>query len=159
MPSLCFIVSRNKHVVEVAEGATVLEMKELLLLDNGIGINRGVDSNSLRLISAGKLLGDEQTIETLKLDKFSKITVLVGNAGAKVPTIPRHLQTRVLDDLGSGGGATRAIGQSQPPSLLKLSPKSRFREIQVLPGLPMQDRARAILVGFANSPGFIAVME
>ena len=154
MPLFTVVHLKRSFEIDVPAPATVARLKEAIETDGRV---TDAKASRFRLIVSGKLLKDDaEDLESLKLDRYTKITLILGaEPGARVPTLPRHLQTRIFDDFS---GVSR--GAAPPPvTPTTLSSRSRFREIQVLPGLPQQDRARALLLGFANHPGFIAVME
>jgi len=118
-----------------------------------------VDPDSIKLISGGKVLESATLLSALG---SRKVTMMASKkaqlaAAAAASALPRHQQVRVKNDLDAAAGAGGATYDSMPS--LELSRDSRFGDIQTLPGLPFQERAREILCSLANDAGVVAVMK
>ena len=128
---------------------TIADVKEFLKSQN-----ESVAPESIKLISSGKVLDDSTVInEEIKLTMVaSKKEQLT----AVSTVLPIYRQVRVKNDLDT---ATAAQVERKNVSSVSLSRESRFGDIQILPGLPFQERAREILLSLANDPGVIACMK
>lgn len=150
--SLAVVYQHAVNSVTMQSDVTVLALKNELCLRLSSDFT---SPRQMRLISGGRLLRDDDVLQSLKLDRQSKITLLkVDPDAVGAVRLPRHQQSRVINDLD-------ASSMKRMPKVsynMQLSARSRFKEIQVL-NLPMADRARAILTGLANDDGVIAVMK
>lgn len=152
---IVILCQRAKYSIQIPEIATVFDLKQNII--EAGNINPSLKSTlQIKLILCGKLLKDHESLQSLRMDVHSKITLLQITPGAQIPPpLPRHLQTRIIDDLKSNETPAYPLSVSST----SLSPQSRFHGIEILPNLSMQDRARAILIELANDDGVIAVMK
>ncbi|CAM9642400.1 unnamed protein product, partial [Phaeothamnion confervicola] len=115
----------------------------------------GIPPSNQRLISKGKVLEDEREVSGLRKlllvgSKAEDVELAIGTPAQSV---------RVRDDL-AGDVVPKGFKRVPLPFLMKPEERSpyRFERIEILPGLPEQDRAREILESLANDPGIMAVL-
>ena len=131
--------------------------------------------DSIKLIIEGKQLKNEFSMmklmdagcpvgETvLKITENTCLTMIATKILTKEVEAPKiHLSTRIINDLSTDG-----VQPQIHPSQLRTNKHQverkrteyEFHRIEVLPGLPDQDKAMEILVGLANDPAVLAVMK
>lgn len=134
------------------------EFHELdLSLENNVGKVKKVlaerldlRETSVRLINAGKVLGDDEVLSDQHTNVVMMATPLAKNIEDETP---QHLRVRLIDDLTKKPKRAGASGKN-----LSLS-DSYFGNITPLEGLPMRDKAYSILLSLATDPGIVAIMK
>lgn len=150
--------------------STILDVKETLAEQTNTQLD------SIKLIISGTQLKNEYSVDQLvrgngirigesiiKLKEESVVTMIATKRTAKAVEAPRnHEQSRVINDLTTDGFQPQVH-----PSQLRVNVYERPRErteyefhgIEVLPGLPDQDKAMELLKSLANDPAVLAVMQ
>ena len=129
--------------LSITDTMTVGDAKGVLAQDHHLRVE------TVRLIVSGKVL---EPTELLTTYKDSVITMVASSKDVKIEDdTPRHLRTRVVDDL------TQAPKEyTEKP--LSLS-QSHFGTITTLPGLDMHDKAYNILLSLATDRGIVGIMK
>lgn len=160
-------VDPDKGTMTVGEARRALAAMEALGVDG--------EAERLRLIYGSQQLKDDDA----SLADVGVVAVPIGTQprrGAKVLTARGTSRAavaalsaaaadrgaRIVDDLksapsavGRGGAGGAGVGRGGG----RRASKSRFGSVRPLPGLPDEDKARALLERLANDPGVVAVME
>ena len=138
----------------------ILDVKQAIITDGRIRPSSATtDVSAMKLILAGRILKDDDLVASLKIDRHSSITLLLGGVSGGRLAVPRQEQNRIIDDLQAGSGGRAKAPGGLPASSTALSSGSRFGRVEVLQGLAMHTRASALLHELANDPGIIAVMK
>ena len=132
-----------------------------LSIDNNVGnIKKNLAekmklrADSVRLINAGKVLGDDEVITEQEDKQYMNVVMMATPLGKKIEDdTPQHMKVRLVDDLTKKPKRAGASGKK-----LSLS-DSYFGNITPLEGLPMRDKAYSILLSLATDPGIVAVMK
>ena len=98
----------------------------------------------------------------LRITENTCLTMIATKILTKEVEAPKiHLSTRIINDLSTDG-----FNQVHPSQLRtnkhqveRKRTEYEFHRIEVLPGLPDQDKAMEILMGLANDPAVLAVMK
>ena len=130
---------------------SVLELKETL-----VGLTSARIEN-IKLIQNGRVLRDEEVV-----DAANDMTItMIAASSSSNPRRDPHSK-RVINDLTTDG-VQLETHPSQLTYNVHQQPRVRtafeFERIEVLPGLPDQERAREILTSLANDPAILAVMQ
>ena len=126
---------------EATSETTVGDVKAQLALDHNL---RG---ETIRFIVSGKVLLDEDLVFSYK-----EVTMMGVPLEQKLEDdTPRHLRTRVIDDL------TKAQKEYQEKPLTLAD--SHFGSITTLDALPMKDQAHNILLSLATDRGIVGIMK
>ena len=114
----------------------------------------------IKLIHAGKVLKDDDTIGRIPGGLNAKLTMMGSNPEAieamKDQSVSNVNNKRIIDDLN---GVINTKSNSKIESRQKEYNPYKFQSIQTLPNLPNEEKAREILNLLANDEGILAVMK
>ena len=132
-------------------------------------------ADSIKLIIEGKQLKNDYSITELlndgcragevilKIHDDSCLTMIATKTQTKEVEAPQnHLIARVINDLSTDGVQTHVHPSQLQVNVHEVARKRgeyEFHRIEVLPGLPDQDKAKEILTSLANDPAVLAVMK
>lgn len=105
---------------------------------------------TVKLMRSGKVLDDGMVLDDAEMTVVMMATKLATKVEDETP---RHLQTRLIDDL-----TQRRPRAASNKKKLTLS-DSHFGAITPLEGLPMRDKAYSILLSLATDSGIVAIMR
>ena len=114
----------------------------------------------IKLIHAGRVLKDDDTIGRIPGGLNAKLTMMGSNPKAieamKDQSVSNVNNKRIIDDLN---GVINTKSNSKIESRQKEYNPYKFQSIQTLPNLPNEEKAREILNLLANDEGILAVMK
>ena len=149
---------------------TIYELKEVL------AAMTGVISSTIKLISSGQILRDEYTLAALEdpgirigeqILRFlpdSPIVMIASHTVLELNPPKIYETSRIINDLTTDG-VTPEIHPSQRDDYSsernekRIRTEYEFQSIEILQGLPYEDRAREILNDLANDPPILKVMQ
>jgi hypothetical protein len=150
-------IKSGKTTIEVSVEElthTVRELKEQLAEITGF--------TDIKLIHAGKVLKDEDTIGSIPGGLNAKLTMMGSTPEAieslKERDTPNVNNKRIIDDLSGDVSAVLHTNRTSNSGPKQYNPY-KFQSIQTLPNLPNEDKAREILTTLANDEGILAVMK
>lgn len=165
-------VKYNKTIYEIEIDSSIELVGEL---KSTLAERTSTKADSIKLIIEGKQLKNNYSVTELLTDGCragevilrihddSCLTMIATKTQTKEVEAPQnHLTARVINDLSTDGVQTQVHPSQLRVNVHEVARKRteyEFHRIEVLPGLPDQDRAKEILTSLANDPAVLAVMK